>query len=79
LDKARRLFGKYETLSKEKKSMHEEQKAYYRKKLEVLEDENKKCKQSRAFSEKVLNYLIPRIADLIESRNVSEDALENAY
>jgi hypothetical protein len=59
--------------------MHEELKVKFRKKLEVLEDENKKCKHSKAFSEKVLNYLIPRITDLIESRIVKDDALENAY
>ena len=59
--------------------MHEELKVNFRKKFEVLEDENKKCKQSKAFSEKVLNYLVPRITDLIESRIVKDDALENAY
>lgn len=59
--------------------MHEELKVNFRKKLEVLEDENKKCKQSKAFSEKVLNYIVPRITDLIESRIVKDDALENAY
>ena len=30
--------------------MHEELKVNFRKKLEVLEDENKKCKQSKAIA-----------------------------
>jgi hypothetical protein len=44
IDKATRLFNKYDTVSKEKKLMQEESQVYFRQKVEDLESENKEAK-----------------------------------
>ena len=76
-DKAKRLFSKYDNVSKEKKVMQEENKHYYQRKVDQLEQENIILKESTRTSDRIIQELIPRLSDLLDRPiHKSEDTTE---
>jgi len=54
-DKAKRLYTKYETVSRERKIMQEEKNFYFQRKLEQLEQENGNMKENVRTAEKIIH------------------------
>jgi len=73
IDKAKRLFSKYDSVSKEKKLLQDEFKNRRN------EKENRVQNSHKQFADRVTNYIIPRVADLDETKSTKEDVLEYAY
>ena len=77
-DKAKRLFNKYETVSKERKIMQEEKNFYFQRKLDQLEQENFSMKESSRAAERIMHELIPNLADLLD-RPIRRDTELSEY
>lgn len=61
IDKAKRLFSKYEAVSKERKVMAEESKYYYQRKIDSLEDSLQELRLGAGFADRVADYIVPRV------------------
>jgi len=71
-DKAKRLFNKYESVSKERNVMKEEKNYYYDRKVEELEKTNNELTDRAHAATKISQDLIPLINDLLEHPKVME-------
>ena len=65
-DKAKRLFNKYESVSKERNVMKEEKNYYYDRKVEELEKTNNELQDRAHAATKISQELIPLINDLLD-------------
>ena len=80
IDKAKRLFSKYESLSKDRKQVGEEQRYYFTKRIDQLEAQVSAGAPKVAFADRILDFVVPRLADLIEETiKKREDAEEYGY
>ena len=65
-DKAKRLFTKYENVSKERKIMQEEKNFYFQRKLDQLEQENFSMKETQRAAERIIQELVPNMSDMLD-------------
>ena len=65
-DKAKRLFAKYDTVSKERKIMQEEKNFYFQRKVDQLEQENFSMKETNRAAERIIHEIIPQLGQLLE-------------
>ena len=65
-DKAKRLFAKYDSVSKDKKVMQEEKSFYFQRKLDQLEQENAHMKEITRQAERLFQETVPRLGELLE-------------
>ncbi len=78
-DKAKRMLGKYEAATKDKKIMQEEKSYYFQRKVDALEAELKQSKQLVKFAGGVVDVIVPRLKDLLEHSIPAKDRIEYAY
>ena len=76
-DKAKRLFAKYESVSKEKKVMQEEKNFYFQRKVDQLEHENAQMKDITRQAERLFNENIPRLGELLERQVAQQEELSD--
>lgn len=67
IDKAKRLFAKYDQASKDRKVIQEENRYYYKRKVEAMEQEQNSLREAQQFAERVTQYIVPRMQELIET------------
>lgn len=77
-DKAKRLFNKYEAVSKDKKVMQEEKSFYFQRKLDQLEQENASMKEATRQADRLFHENVPRMADLLD-RGLAQDENVSDY
>ena len=78
-DKAKRLFIKYENVSKERKIMQEEKNFYFQRKLDQLEQENFQMKETQRSAERIIKELIPNISDMLDRPIIQSHELSEYY
>ena len=78
-DKAKRMFAKYENLSKEKKGVKDEKSVYYQRKLDALEQELRQTKFTATFAERVIDQIVPRLLDLIDQPLGEKEKFDFAF
>ena len=78
-DKAKRLFAKYENVSKERKIMQEEKNFYFQRKLDQLEQENFQMKETQRSAERIIHELIPNISDMLDRPIIQSHELSEYY
>ena len=65
-DKAKRLFSKYDAVSKERKVMQEEKNFFFQRKLDALEQENFTMKETNRAAERIIHEIIPNLVNLLD-------------
>ena len=60
-DKAKRLYTKYENVSRDRKVMQEEKSFYYQRKMEQLEQENFQMKEATRNAERIITEIVPTL------------------
>ena len=78
-DKAKRLYTKYETVSRERKVMQEEKNFYFQRKLDQLEQENMNMKENVKIAERIIHEIIPSLSQLLERPLMQNQELSDYY
>ena len=78
-DKAKRLFSKYETASKERKIMQEEKNFYFQRKLDQLEQENFAMKETQRAAERIIQEQVPALGAMLDRPILQSHELSEYY
>ena len=78
-DKAKRLFNKYDTVSKERKVMQEEKNFYFQRKLDQLEQENFSMKETQRAAERIMHEIVPNLSNLLDRPLIHSQELSEYY